>query len=80
MSTPEILSLTIGNIRAGLASKSFSARELAEAALGFAQKENPSTNAYLTFSPERALTAAANVDQQIAEGASSAHWLAFRWA
>lgn len=69
MSTPEILSLTIGNIRAGLASKSFSARELAEAALAFAQEENPSTNAYLTFSPERALSAAAKVDQQIAEGA-----------
>jgi aspartyl-tRNA(Asn)/glutamyl-tRNA(Gln) amidotransferase subunit A len=68
MSTPEILNLTIGNIRAGLAAKSFSARELAEAALAFGEKENPATNAYLTFSPERALAAAARVDQQIAEG------------
>jgi aspartyl-tRNA(Asn)/glutamyl-tRNA(Gln) amidotransferase subunit A len=70
MSTPEISSLTITSIREGLTSKTFSARELTEAALAFAQKENPSTNAYLLFSPERALAAAAKVDEQLAGGAA----------
>ena len=35
--------------------------ELAREALEFAERENPKTNAYLLFSPERALEAAANV-------------------
>ena len=34
----------------------------------FAEAENPKTNAYLTFSPERALAAARAVDQKIAAG------------
>ncbi len=63
-----IPSLTIQKIREGLIHKDFSARELAEAALSFAQQENPRTNAYLTFSPERALAAAARIDQAIANG------------
>ncbi|HSU31856.1 MAG TPA: Asp-tRNA(Asn)/Glu-tRNA(Gln) amidotransferase subunit GatA [Bryobacteraceae bacterium] len=70
MSTPDISSLTITSIREGLTSKAFSARELTEAALAFAQKENPSTNAYLLFSPERALAAAEKVDEQLAQGAA----------
>jgi len=61
-------SLTIAAVRDGLRRKDFSAQELAEAALAFAQAENPKTNAYLTFSPERALAAAAKVDTQIAQG------------
>ena len=68
MSFPEIASLTIPAIREGLTSKSFSAKEVAEAALQFAQKENPATNAYLTFSPERALEAAQRIDAQISKG------------
>ncbi|MGI8958738.1 MAG: Asp-tRNA(Asn)/Glu-tRNA(Gln) amidotransferase subunit GatA [Bryobacteraceae bacterium] len=63
-----IPSLTISGIREGLASKAYTAIDLAQAALSFAQKENPVTNAYLTFSPERALEAAAKVDAQIADG------------
>jgi aspartyl-tRNA(Asn)/glutamyl-tRNA(Gln) amidotransferase subunit A len=63
-----IASLTILGVREGLLNKTFSAKELAEAALAFAQAENPKTNAYLTFSPERALAAAANVDARIANG------------
>jgi aspartyl-tRNA(Asn)/glutamyl-tRNA(Gln) amidotransferase subunit A len=63
-----IPSLTISGVREGLLKKTFSAKELAEAALAFAQAENPKTNAYLTFSPERALTAAAKVDSRIANG------------
>jgi aspartyl-tRNA(Asn)/glutamyl-tRNA(Gln) amidotransferase subunit A len=55
-------------VREGLLNKKFSAKELAEAALAFAEAENPKTNAYLTFSPERALAAAAKVDAQLANG------------
>ena len=51
-------SLTIKTIRDGLLAKRFSATELTQAALGLAQKENASTNAYLTFAPERALQSA----------------------
>ena len=63
-----IASLTISQVHEGLLKKTFSAKELAEAALAFAQAENPKTNAYLTFSPERALAAAAKVDAEIAHG------------
>jgi aspartyl-tRNA(Asn)/glutamyl-tRNA(Gln) amidotransferase subunit A len=41
---------------------------LANAAVAFAEKENPKTNAFLTFSPERALRNAAKVDDGIARG------------
>ncbi|MBV9304162.1 MAG: Asp-tRNA(Asn)/Glu-tRNA(Gln) amidotransferase subunit GatA [Acidobacteriaceae bacterium] len=61
-------SFTISSIREGLTSKAFTATELAKAALAFAEKENAATNAYLTFSPERALKAAAKLDAQIAKG------------
>ena len=69
MSAPSSLPwLTIGTVRDGLRRKDFSAQELTAAALAFAQAENPKTNAYLTFSPERALAAAAKVDAAIAKG------------
>jgi aspartyl-tRNA(Asn)/glutamyl-tRNA(Gln) amidotransferase subunit A len=64
----EIPRLSIAKVRAGLEKKEFSAAELANAALDFAHGENPKTNAYLSFSPERALAAAARVDEQIAAG------------
>jgi aspartyl-tRNA(Asn)/glutamyl-tRNA(Gln) amidotransferase subunit A len=63
-----VSSLTISGIREGLASKTYTATDLTKAALSFAQMENPATNAYLTFSPERALKAAAKVDAHIAKG------------
>jgi aspartyl-tRNA(Asn)/glutamyl-tRNA(Gln) amidotransferase subunit A len=62
----DIPSLTIDRVRAGLAARTFSAVELATEALRFAESENPKTNAYLHFSPERALAAAARVDVKIA--------------
>ena len=69
MSLPgAIPSLTISAVRNGLLKKDFSARELAEAVLAYAEAENPKTNAYLTFSRERALKAAAHVDEEIAKG------------
>jgi aspartyl-tRNA(Asn)/glutamyl-tRNA(Gln) amidotransferase subunit A len=64
----DIRSLTIDQIREGLQGRQFSAVELAQQALQFAEAENPSTNAYLRFSPERALAAAARVDAKIARG------------
>ena len=61
-------SLTIEQVQDGLAARQFSAAELAQSALEFAQAENPKTNAYLHFCPERALAAAARVDQKLAAG------------
>jgi aspartyl-tRNA(Asn)/glutamyl-tRNA(Gln) amidotransferase subunit A len=60
--------LTIDSIRASLLSKAFSAEELAQQALAYAEAENHKTNAFLTFSPERALGAAREVDRKIAAG------------
>jgi aspartyl-tRNA(Asn)/glutamyl-tRNA(Gln) amidotransferase subunit A len=63
-----IPSLTISKIREGLQTKQFSARELTDAVLEFAERENPKTNALLLLSGERALTAAQRVDNRIAAG------------
>jgi aspartyl-tRNA(Asn)/glutamyl-tRNA(Gln) amidotransferase subunit A len=64
----EIRSLSIGRVREGLLARRFSAVELAQEALRFAEAQNPATDAYLRFSPERALSAAARVDEKIARG------------
>src|SRR2546423_12236258 len=63
-----IAALTIDEVKEGLRKRSFSAAELATEALRFAEAENPKTNAYLHFSPERALAAAARVDEKLARG------------
>jgi aspartyl-tRNA(Asn)/glutamyl-tRNA(Gln) amidotransferase subunit A len=63
-----IASLTIDQVKDGLREHSFSATELAREALRFAEAENPKTNAYLHFSRERALEAAARVDEKLARG------------
>ena len=63
----EVPSLTITQIREGLLKKKFSAVEIAEATLKFAADNNVQTNAYLTFSPERAMEAARKVDAGIAK-------------
>src|SRR5579863_315971 len=59
---------TIDSIRSGLLARKFSAEEFTREALAFAEAENPKTNAYLTFAPERALAAAKAVDEKIAAG------------
>ena len=64
----DLASLDITRIRTGLLKKEFSATELATEALKYAERENAKTNAYLTFSPERALRTAAKVDAEIASG------------
>jgi aspartyl-tRNA(Asn)/glutamyl-tRNA(Gln) amidotransferase subunit A len=61
-------SLTISGIREGLTQKKFSAKDLAEAAVKHAEKKNARTNAFLTFSPERALATAARVDEALSKG------------
>ena len=64
----DIPSLTIDRVRQALLSREFSAGELAAEALRFAEAENPKTNAYLHFCPERAMAAAQRVDERIARG------------
>ena len=64
----DVRSLTIDQVRAGLASKQFSAAEITTSALEFAQAENSKTNAYLLFCPERALASAAKIDELVAKG------------
>jgi aspartyl-tRNA(Asn)/glutamyl-tRNA(Gln) amidotransferase subunit A len=63
-----IATMTIAQIQDGLRTKQFSALELAQAAVQFAQTENPKTNAYLTFSAEEAERAAREVDAKLAAG------------
>src|SRR5213594_1017834 len=63
-----IAALTIDGVKDGLRNREFSAVELAKEALRFAEAENPKTNAYLHFSPDRALAAAARVDEKLARG------------
>ena len=60
-------SLSIASAKA-CARGNFSAAELTAEALRFAEAENPKTNAYLHFSPERALANAKRVDEQLARG------------
>ncbi|HFB99087.1 MAG TPA: Asp-tRNA(Asn)/Glu-tRNA(Gln) amidotransferase GatCAB subunit A, partial [Bryobacterales bacterium] len=64
----EVAALTIDRIREDLAARRYTAEELATRALEFAQAENPKTNAYLHFCPERALAAARRVDEKLARG------------
>jgi aspartyl-tRNA(Asn)/glutamyl-tRNA(Gln) amidotransferase subunit A len=64
----EVSSLSIETVREGLKSRRFSAVELAAEALRFAEAENPKTNAYLRFCPERAMAAARRVDEKLAAG------------
>jgi aspartyl-tRNA(Asn)/glutamyl-tRNA(Gln) amidotransferase subunit A len=62
------VSRTIDSIRTDLLAKKISAEEIAREALQSAEAENPKTNAFLTFAPERAVAAARAVDRKIAAG------------
>ena len=63
-----VADLTIDGVKESLRKREFSATELAKDALRFAEAENPKTNAYLRLSPDRALAAAARVDEKLARG------------
>ena len=64
----DISSLTIDSLRESLQARRYSAVELVTEALSFAESENGKTNAYLHFSPERAMAAARRVDKQLERG------------
>jgi aspartyl-tRNA(Asn)/glutamyl-tRNA(Gln) amidotransferase subunit A len=64
----DIASLTIPRIQKGLSEREFSACELAREAIRFAEAGNSKTNAFLTFSSERALETAERVDEKLARG------------
>jgi aspartyl-tRNA(Asn)/glutamyl-tRNA(Gln) amidotransferase subunit A len=68
VSIDSVAQLSIDAVLEGLKSRKFSAEELTRKALRFAETDNPKTNAYLTFSPERAFQAARRVDEKIAAG------------
>src|SRR5882762_1071388 len=70
MSAPatSVATFNAQQVRRGLEAREFSAVELTQSALEFAQAENPKTNAYLRFSPERAMAQARRVDEAIARG------------
>ena len=67
MSDPSLLALNLAEARAGLARKSFSARELA-AAYNDAVAGANLLNAYITPTPERALAMAEAADERLARG------------
>jgi aspartyl-tRNA(Asn)/glutamyl-tRNA(Gln) amidotransferase subunit A len=59
---------TVANIQAALRTKKISARELAAGFYANIDRQNPSLNAYLTLSHERAFAQADRVDAAIAHG------------
>src|SRR6202171_3109729 len=63
-----IATFTFERVKEGLRKREFSATELAQSALRFAESENAKTNAYLLLSSERALAAAERVDRKLAAG------------
>ncbi len=63
-----IRELSVAGIRAGLAAKEFSARELAEAQFAAIEADDPAVKAYLELTPELALQAAAAIDAKVAAG------------
>ena len=73
MSDGALLSLNLAEARAGLSRKAFSARELA-VAYNEAIEETKPLNAYITPTPERALTMADAADDRLARG-EERHWL-----
>ncbi len=64
----DVAALTIDRIREDLAARRYTAEELATRPPDFAPADNPKTNAYLHFCPERALAAARRVDEKLARG------------
>jgi len=64
----DLASLSMDMVKEGLGARRFSAVELATEALRYAEAENPKTNAFLHFCPERALDAARRVDERLARG------------
>jgi aspartyl-tRNA(Asn)/glutamyl-tRNA(Gln) amidotransferase subunit A len=68
MNANDLSSLTISSIQSGLRDKTFSAKDLAQAAVAHAESTNKDTNAFISFSADRAFAAAAKVDEAVAQG------------
>jgi aspartyl-tRNA(Asn)/glutamyl-tRNA(Gln) amidotransferase subunit A len=68
MNDGAMTALSIASIREGLKKKEFSAVELTRQAIDNAERGNPKTNAWLRLCPERALAAAAKVDEKLGAG------------
>jgi aspartyl-tRNA(Asn)/glutamyl-tRNA(Gln) amidotransferase subunit A len=64
----DLTKLSIAEARKGLDSKAFSARELTDAYLGAIEAANPSLNAYVAVTPDKARDMAAASDARIAGG------------
>jgi aspartyl-tRNA(Asn)/glutamyl-tRNA(Gln) amidotransferase subunit A len=64
----ELTKLTLAEAREGLKSKSFTAKELAQAFIDAIEAGNPALNAYVATTAERALAQAAESDARIARG------------
>ncbi|WP_018185326.1 Asp-tRNA(Asn)/Glu-tRNA(Gln) amidotransferase subunit GatA [Kaistia granuli] len=71
MSSTDLTSLTIAEIRDGLSAKAFSATELTKAYLASMEAAR-SLNAYIVETPEQALTMAAASDERLAKGEARA--------
>jgi len=61
----ELRGLTIARVRSALESGATTAAALAEQVLAYAQQENQRNNAFLAFSPERALAQAQRIDEMV---------------
>jgi aspartyl-tRNA(Asn)/glutamyl-tRNA(Gln) amidotransferase subunit A len=59
---------TVAGVRARLAAKKISARELIQSYYARIERENPRLNAFLTLSPERAYAQAGRIDAIVARG------------
>jgi len=73
----KLTELTLAAARDGLASKAFSAVELATAFNAAIEATNPHLNAYVVTTPEKALEMAAASDARLKDGKA---WKAFPWA
>ncbi|MBN9058330.1 Asp-tRNA(Asn)/Glu-tRNA(Gln) amidotransferase subunit GatA [Kaistia sp. MMO-174] len=71
MSSTDLTSLTIAEIRDGLSNKAFSATELTKAYLASMEAAR-SLNAYIVETPEQALSMAAASDERLAKGEAKA--------
>ncbi|HEX2713754.1 MAG TPA: Asp-tRNA(Asn)/Glu-tRNA(Gln) amidotransferase subunit GatA [Candidatus Acidoferrales bacterium] len=59
---------TVGTVRAALAARKVSARELIDEFYARIERRNPELNAFLTLCPERAYAQASRIDAQIGRG------------
>ncbi len=74
-----VATLTIEQVQAGLAARKFSAVELAQSALEFAQAENRKTNTVPAFFTETRLGAENASTRKSRQARMPGHWPGSRW-